>query len=106
MSPEQRDYDKGQSKRFEERRQQREKNKEEFNGKCCKCGKTGHTSKDCRSKETSAFEAGEDGMAETGCIEIAGIDLNALEIGAVQLLEEDHKIRIEIDVRDERHGTR
>ena len=39
---------------------------------------TGHMSKDCRSKETSAFEAGDE-LAETGCIEMASVDLNALE---------------------------
>ena len=48
-------------------------NKEKFKGKCYKCGKTGHMSKDCRSKETKAFEAG-DGLAETGCIEVASVD--------------------------------
>ena len=73
------------------------KEKAEFKGKCYKSGKTGHMSKDCRSNETSAFEADEEGLAETGCIEMASIDLNALEIGAVQLLEKDHKIRIGID---------
>ena len=51
-----------------------------------KCGKTAHMSKDCRSKETSAFEAGDE-LAETGCIEMASVDWNALEIGAVLLPE-------------------
>ena len=82
--------------RFQERRQQRKSNKEKFKGKCYKCGKTGHMSKGCRSKETSAFEAGEE-LAETGCVEMASVDLNALEIGAVQLPERDHRIRIGID---------
>ena len=53
--------------------------------------------KDCRSRDTSAFEAGEDGSAETGRIEMARIDLNAWEIGAVQLPEKDHGIRLGID---------
>ena len=75
--------------------QQRKSNKEKFKGKCYKCGKTGHMSKDCRSKETSAFEAADE-LAETGCIEMASVDLNALEIGAVQLPEEDHRIRVGI----------
>ena len=57
----------------------------------------GHMSKDCRSQETSAFEAGEEGLAETGRVDMESIDLNALEIGAVQLLEKDHKTRIGID---------
>ena len=48
-----------------------------------------------RSKETSSFEAGDE-LAETGCIEMASVDLNALEIAAVQLLEKDHRIRIGI----------
>ena len=43
-------------------------------------------SKDCRSKETGAFEAGDE-LEETGCIEMASVDSNALEIGAVQLPE-------------------
>ena len=56
--------------------------------KCHKCGKIGHMSKDCRSKETSALEAGDE-LAETGCIEMASIDL--------QLSKEDHIICIGID---------
>ena len=59
--------------------------------------KIGHLSKDCRSKETSAFEA-DDELAETGCIEMASIDLNALDIGTVQLPEADHRVRIGIDL--------
>ena len=38
-----------------------------------------------------------EGLAETGCIDMASIDLNALEIGAVQLREGDRKIRIGTD---------
>ena len=71
-------------------------NKEKLKGKCYKCGKTGHMPKDCRSKETSALEAGDE-LAETGCIETASVDLNALGIGAVQLPEKGHRIRIGID---------
>ena len=73
-------------------------NKEKFKGKCYKCGKTRHMSKECRSKETSAFEAGDE-LAETGCIEMASVDLIALEIGAVQLPEKGNIIRIGIDPR-------
>ena len=53
-------------------------------------------SKDCRSKEASTFEAGDE-LAETGCIEMASVDLNAFEIGAVQLPGKDHRIRSGID---------
>ena len=55
-------------------------------------------SKDCRSQEMSAFEVGDE-LPDTGCIQIAIVDLNALEIGAVQLPEKDHRIRIGIDWR-------
>ena len=58
----------------------------------------GHMSKDCRSKETSAFEAGDE-LAEKGCIEMASIDLNALKIGAVQWPEKDCKLRTGVDSR-------
>ena len=40
---------------------------------------------------------GEEGLAETGCVDMASVDLNALEIGALQLPEKDDKIRIGID---------
>ena len=40
---------------------------------------------------------GEEGLAETQCIDMASIDLIALEIGAVQLPEKDRKIRVGID---------
>ena len=35
------------------------KGKKGFEGKRFKCGKSGHMSKDCRSKETNAFEVDE-----------------------------------------------
>ena len=73
-------------------------NKKEFKGKDYTCGKMGHMSKDCRSTETSAFEAGDE-LAEKGCIEMASIDLTALEIGVVQWSKEDRKLRIGIDSR-------
>ena len=69
--------------RFEERRQSNKKEFKMLQG----CGKTGHVSKGCRSKEMSAFEAG-GGLVETGCTEMASINLNALELGAVQLAGE------------------
>ena len=48
-------------------------NKKKFMGKCCKCGKTGHMSKDCRSPKTSAFEAGGEGLVETKCSDMASV---------------------------------
>ena len=54
-------------------------------------------SKDCRSKEASAFAASEEGLAETGCVDMASIDMDTLEIGAVQMPEGDRKIRVGID---------
>ena len=92
----QRDNDSGKSKGSKKGDSKGKSNREKFKGKCYKCGKTGYTSKDCRSKETSAFEAGDE-LAETGCIEVASVDLNALEIGAMQLPEKGHRIRIGID---------
>ena len=70
-------------------------NKKKFKGRCHKFGKIGHMSKDCRSEETSAFEVGHE-LADTGCIDMASIFLNVLEIGAV-LPPEDPSLR---------HGTR
>ena len=92
----QRDNDSGKSKGSKKGDSEGRSNKEKFKGKCYMCGKTSHMSKDCRSKETSAFEAGGE-LAETGWIEMAIVDLNALEIGAVQLPGKDHRIRIGID---------
>ena len=92
----QRDNDSGKSKGSKKGDSKGKNNKEKFKGECYKCGKTGHMSKDCRSKETSAFEAGDE-LAERGCIEMASVVLNALEIGAVQLPVKDHRIRIGID---------
>ena len=59
-------------------------------------GKINRMSKDCTSKESSAFEAGDE-LAETGCIEMASIHLNATEIGAVQPPEEDQRFRFGMD---------
>ena len=75
----QRDNDSGKSKGSKKGDSKGKSNKEKFKGKCYKCGKTGHMSKDCRSKETSEFEAGDE-LEETGCLEMASVDLNPLEI--------------------------
>ena len=91
----QKDNDSGKSKGSKTGDSKGKSNKKEFKGKCNKCGEIGHMLNDCRSKETSAFEAGDE-LADTGCIEMASIDLNAWEIGAVQLPGEDHRIRVGI----------
>ena len=91
-----RDHDKGPSKGSKKGDSFGKGNKKEFKGKCCKSGNIGHMSKDCRSREKSALEAGDE-LAETGCIGMASIDPNVLQIGAVLLPEEDHRIRIGID---------
>ena len=70
-------------------------NKKELKINCHKYGKKSHMSKDCRSRETSAFEVGEDGLAETGCIEMESIQF--LMFGRVQLSEKGHRVRIGID---------
>ena len=90
------DNDNGKSEGSETGDSKGKNNKKEFESKCCMCGKIGHMSKDCRSKETSASEAGDE-LAETGFTEMASLDLNALEIGAVQFTEKDHRIRTGID---------
>ena len=62
-----------------------------------KGSKRGHSKGKNNKKEfKGTFEAGDE-LAETGYIGMASIDLNALEIGAVQLPDEDHRIRIGID---------
>ena len=60
------------------------RSKREF--KCChKCSKV------------SVFEASKKGLAKTRCDDMLSVDLNALEIGAVLLLERNHEIQIGID---------
>ena len=54
----------------------------------------GHMSKECRSKETNAFEVVEEEPSEHGCLDMASIELNALDVGSVQVSEEHRKIRI------------
>ena len=74
------------------------KGKNGFEGKCFKCGKAGHMSENCRPKETNTFEVDEEELlSENGCFDMASIELNALEIGSVQVSEESRKIRFGID---------
>ena len=62
---------------------------------CChKCGKLGL---DVRSREASVFEASKRSLAETRCVDMVNVDLNALEIGAVMMLARNHKIQVGID---------
>ena len=50
-----------------------------------------------RSREASMFEASKRSLAETRCVDMVNVDLNALEIGAVLLLARNHKIQVAID---------
>ena len=43
------------------------------------------------------FEASKRSLAETRCVDMVNVDLNALEIGAVLLLARNHKIQVGID---------
>ena len=82
-----------------ERRWQRCRERQErIRRQVLQCGKSGHMSKDCRSKESNAFEVGEEEpLSENGCFDMASIELNALEIESVQVPEEIRQIRIGID---------
>ena len=40
------------------------------------------------------FEASNRGLAETRCVDMVNVDLNALEIGAVLLLVKNHQIQV------------
>ena len=74
------------------------KGKKGFEGHCFKCGKLGHKWKDCRSKETSAFEVDEqEPSSETRCFDMASVDLNALEIRSAHVSEGNRKLRIGIN---------
>ena len=69
------------------------RNEREF--KCChECGQFGLG---VRSREASVFEASKRSLAETRCVDMVNVDLNALEIGAVLLLARNHKIQVGID---------
>ena len=65
--------------------------------------------KNCRSKETNAFEVDEqEPVSETGCFDMASVDLNALEIGSVHVPEGNRKLRLvcSTDSVPEHSGTR
>ena len=66
----------------------------------CRRHKWGKFGLGMSSRETNACEASKRGLAETGCVDIASVDLTALEIGAVLLLERDHEIRSGIESCD------
>ena len=68
---------------FEDGRQQRSQRKLKY--KRCKCGKFGLGVPEMRASKR--------GLAQTGCIDMVSVDLNALEIGAVLLLEGNHEIQ-------------
>ena len=79
---------------FEERRQQRKRQKEGVQRQVLQVWQYGsHVEGLHRVHSKQAKKA----WLRLGCIEKASIDLNALEIGVVQLLENDHKIRIRSD---------
>ena len=42
-------------------------------------------------------EASKRSLAETRCVDMVNVDLNALEIGSVLLLERNHEIQVGID---------
>ena len=87
-----RNHDMGQSKGSKKSKSEG-KNKREF--KCChECGKFGLG---VRSREASVFEASKRSLAESRCVDMVNVDLNALEIGAVLLVSRNHKIQVGID---------
>ena len=63
------------------------RSKRRFKCECHKC------------REASAFEANKRGLAETRYVDMTSVDLNALEIAAVLLLERNRAIQIGIDSR-------
>ena len=58
------------------------------------CGKFGLG---VRSREASVFEASKRSLAETRCVDMMNVDLNALENGSMLLLARNHKIQVGID---------
>ena len=93
----QRDHDKGQSKGSKKATANEEATRKSSNANATSmarqvtCRRIADPKKRARSKQAKR------GLADTGCIEVASTDLNALEIGAVQLTEKDHRIRTGID---------
>ena len=74
------------------------KSKKVFEGKSFKCGKSGHVSRDCRSKETNELDMNkEEPLSEDVSFVMASVELNALEIGSVRMKDENRSLRIGID---------
>ena len=59
----------------------------------CKRHKRGKFGLGMSSREASVFEASKRGLTETGCVDMVSVDLDALEIGAVLLLERSREIQ-------------
>ena len=51
------------------------------------------------SREANAFEASNRGFAETRYVDMVSVDLNALELGTVLLLETNREVQSGIDSR-------
>ena len=65
----------------------------EGSSECHECGEFGLA---MNSREASAFEVSKRGLAETRCVGMVSVDVNAQEIGAVLLLEREiPKFRVE-----------
>ena len=87
------DHDMGQSK-GSRRGDNRGKNQKEFK---CKYHKCSEFDLGMYLREASAFDASKRGLAETGYVGMASLDLNSLEIGSVLLPERSREIQIGID---------
>ena len=87
------EHDEGQSK-GSRRGDNRGKNQKEFKCKYHKCSELGLG---MYFREASAFETSKRGLAETGYVDMASLDLNSLEIGSVLLPERNREIQMGTD---------